>query len=316
MILPEDFSSHERTERNLDALKRYRIEEITGPGAAFDQAYAALWEEFGLRGELELPEVLLGELKGRPANKNLQVGYHLMSFFEGKQLVGVRDVFSVLDSERKSCYVLLSHSLVLPPWRRSGVGALIRAAPAAIGRRALAQADYSQGELLLMAEMDPLDPASDPTMIRLLAYGGAGYRVIPPQVLPYVQPDFSGWQRARRDPHPLPLMIVYRWVGHEQEPALPGWLGQLLADGIDEIHRQDNPEDTQARRENMQPFLDKNEAFSSITVHRGRLSDLSPILKANALPLFSIRLGGTEGAPSGDATLQLEQLLQKWGYPT
>ena len=303
-----DISPRERGPRVIEALHRFTIREVTDSGPLFEMAYQALWDEFGARGELEVPEVLLRELTGRD---NPHFSYHLLTFWEGDQLAAVRDLFVVLVPDVGG-YVLLSHSLVIPRFRRSGVGALIRGAPVSIGRRQLQRAGIS-GDLLLMAEMDPLDPNTDATMIRLLAYGNAGFRVIPPQILPYVQPDFSGWVSAGREPAPIPLMLVVRWVDHEEETALPAPIIRLLTDGIDEVHHLDYPEDTKVRRANMAPFLEHRAVFPTLEIRRDQLQLLSPILRTNAMPLFSRRLGGTEGQPIGDSAVQLQGLIEKWG---
>lgn len=313
-LQPEDIAAPERNERSLEALQRFRIVEVTGPGEEFDRAYSLLWEEFGARGELEKPEVLLREMAGRPSKPGVVFSYHLLNFYEGDRIAGIRDVFAVCFPERRFCYVLLSHSLVLPPWRRSGLGALIRAAPAAAGRRAVRQVGIpeNESEILLMAEMDPVNPQVDATVIRLLAYGTNGYRVVPPQWLPYIQPDFSGWKADGRTPKPVPLMIVFRRVGREKEEWLPRQLALSLFDGVDEVHRPDSPEDVAERRAFAMRTLGEREHVPTIQVDRRALHRLEPILRSNALPLFSERLGGTAGQPVGDAQVELQELISKW----
>ncbi|HND29574.1 MAG TPA: hypothetical protein PKY30_08160 [Myxococcota bacterium] len=311
-LFAEDFSPPER-QRGLDAMRSYTGHLIEGPGPEFDQAYAALWEEFGEKGELENRAVLLDDLKGpRPRNGGV-VRYHLMTFHEGERLVGIRDVFSVCFPDRKFCYVLLSHSLVLPAWRRSGVATLIRAAPAAAARRALQEEGAALDcDRLLMAEMDPIDPHSDPTVIRVLAYGKAGFRMIAPDWLPYVQPDFSDWKVQNRAPRPIPMVPVLRWVGHEEAEALPAQMIRGLLDGIDAIHLKDYPEDVAVRRANADRVWAGRSPVPTIGVDPRALGRLAPLLRAAAVPQFSLRLGGSGGEPVGNASKELEELLAKW----
>lgn len=311
-LLPEDFAPPER-ERGLEAQGTYTGHLVEGPGAEFDQAYDALWEEFGERGELENRAVLLDDLKGPRGRNGGVVRYHLMTFHEGQRLAGIRDVFSVCFPDRKFCYVLLSHSLVLPAWRRSGVATLIRAAPAAAARHALQEegADLDS-DRLLMAEMDPIDPRSDPTVIRVLAYGKAGFRILAPEWLPYVQPDFSDWKVQNREPRPIPMVPVLRWVGHEDVEALPATLIRGLLDGIDAIHLKDYPEDAALRRANADRVWAGRAPVPTIVVDPKALERLAPLLRAATLPQFSQRLGGSGGVSVGDASKELEELLAKW----
>lgn len=315
LVLHEtDIAPPERNERSRAALARFRIVEVTGPGAEFDASYAALWEEFGERGELEKREVLLRELEGRPRPDGLLFRYHLLNFYDGELLAAVRDVFSVCWPDRKFCYVLLSHSLVLPPWRRSGLAALVRAAPAAAGRRVVQEAGLNEEEteIILMAEMDPVNPAVDATVVRLLAYGTNGYRIVPPQWFPYIQPDFSGWVQAGRDPKPVPLLVVFRRLGKEHLETLPRQLAHWMLDAIDEVHRPDSPEDVEVRRRLVLEVLGERDPLPTILVDRRALHRLEPVLRAHALPLFPVRHGGTSGEAVGDAQTQLQELLSKW----
>src|SRR5262249_21305267 len=124
-----------------------------------------------------------------------------------------------------------SHTFVVPAHRRSGLGALLRAAPVTLGKRALADADHTPAasDLVLAAEMEPVRSGALDTVTRLVVYGRAGFSVLPPRVLPYCQPDFRDLAALRAaDPsveaRPLPLLAVVRWIGHEGATALPARL--------------------------------------------------------------------------------------------
>jgi hypothetical protein len=94
--------------------------------------------------------------------------------WDGDQLAGVRDDFTAVDVEHGRAVAFMSHSLVLPVWRRTGLATLLRALPAAHARddaRALC-ADVT--ERMLLAEMEMMEPHRHETLVRLLAYGKAG----------------------------------------------------------------------------------------------------------------------------------------------
>lgn len=313
-----DLAPLERTPRNDEALARFQILRLTGPGPLFDTAYQHLWDEFGGRGEIEPHDVLLRDMMGAEIASQGKLSYRMVVFFDGDpaegRIAAIRDVFISLFPERNFAYVLLSHSLVLPAWRRSGIGSLIRAVPAVLGQEAMIAAgmDPAQCDLALMAEMDPIDPNSDPTVVRLLAYTGSGFRVVPAQRLPYVQPDFSGWKAAGRDPKPIPLSMVVRWVGHEHEHQLPQRVLVGIFDGIDRIHNVDYPEDVFERRKLATPGLEIPEPAASLILDRRALHLARPLLRSNMLPLFPHRLGGSGGESVGDADVELEGLIRKW----
>jgi hypothetical protein len=143
----------------------------------------------------------------------------------------VRDCHTVLDPSSGVCVVYLAHTFVVPAHRRSGLGALLRAAPVTLGKRALAEAGQAPGaaEVLLAAEMEPVRRGAADTVARLVAYGRAGFAVVHPACLPYQQPDFRDLAALRAaDPsveaRPLPLLAVVRRIGHHDATALPARL--------------------------------------------------------------------------------------------
>jgi GNAT superfamily N-acetyltransferase len=185
----------------------------------FDHAYGALAAEFGPRGELERREVL---------ERWLDAGstYHLLIARDAAgSLAGVRDCHVILDAGARVVIAYLAHALVLPPYRRSGLGGLLRAAPIALARKVLHQAGLGAGDVdvVLAAEMEHPVAGDSASIVRLIAYGKEGFAAIDPAQLPYLQPDFRDLATlpAGSSPAPLPLLAVVRWLGHEGEELLP-----------------------------------------------------------------------------------------------
>jgi hypothetical protein len=209
------------------ALGRYRLERVAAPGPAFDEAWGALDAEFGPRGEIERRPSVLNMLawSGRRLSalddgRELLWDYHLLAARdEHGALAGARDCHVTVDGLAGECVVYLAHTLVLPAHRRAGLASLFRAAPVTIGRRAA-----RGGDVLLAAEMEPWDPQAEDTLVRLIAYGRAGFRVVPPAALPYCQPDFRDLDALGAAARPIPLLSVVRWLGHDDDATLPARL--------------------------------------------------------------------------------------------
>lgn len=249
MIGPNDVPATDGGAKVEAALRRFALEEAAD-GAAFDVGYRALDAVFGPRGENERREVLetwftgpRSPPEGWPAR--VRVSYHLVlarDLERGGELAGVRDAFVVLDAPARRCVSLLSHVLVLPPYRRSGLAALLRAAPIGLCRRAAAEAglDPAAVEITLFGEMEPVAPEEPDTVVRLLAYGRAGFWVIPPAIFPYLQPDFRDLAALGAEAQPLPLLAVVRQVGDEARPDLPRARAEACLRHIHAIHACDN----------------------------------------------------------------------------
>jgi GNAT superfamily N-acetyltransferase len=214
----------------------YRIEAVeSSKSPDFDEAYGALAAEFAPRGELERREVVARWLdEPRSGQELLQRTYHLLvARDEHGALAGVRDFHVVWDPREGVAIVYLAHVLVLPAYRRSGLGARFRSAPVAIARRVLGDAglDASKVDILLAAEMEPASRADEASIVRLIAYGKDGFAAIAPAVLPYRQPDFrdlDGVLASGGEPRPIPLLAVVRFLGHEGEPTLPSRLARAF----------------------------------------------------------------------------------------
>jgi GNAT superfamily N-acetyltransferase len=222
LVDPADLdATDDKAREALAGYRMVRIEGAADPG--FDGVWSALRDEFAPRGEIERTAVAKQWLSWgeRELDDGLAWRYHLLGAYdEHGKLAGARDCHTSVDAAAGLCVVYLAHTLVLPAHRRRGLAALLRAAPITLGRRALVDAAIAGADVLLAAEMEPFVAADDDTRIRLVSYGRAGFGVIPPEVLPYCQPDFRDLG-SDQPPKPLPLLPVVRWLAHEGEGRLP-----------------------------------------------------------------------------------------------
>ncbi len=183
----------------------------------FETAYAALWREFGAAHEIETREVLAARM--REAGR---LRYEILLARRGTEIAAVRDHTAI------ACHggiiVHLSHLLVAPEWRRSGLAGWMRAAPILTAREIAAATGTPGCTVTLVGEME-YDDGSDPRKaLRLLAYERAGYLKIDPQTVRYHQPDFRPPEMidASGGAQPLPFHLIIRRVGNEHEHSIPG----------------------------------------------------------------------------------------------
>jgi GNAT superfamily N-acetyltransferase len=174
----------------------YVIRPITG-GPEVDEAYAVLDAWFGVRAELERREVIdrwLAHPDGLTVD-GIRMRYHLLvARTPAGELAGVRDCYVTVDPARRQCVVYLAHAFVTQPHRRSGLAQRLREVPIELARADLAEWDLADCALILGVEQEFADPAAEDTLIRLVAYGRAGFKAIAPAI-PALRP--GGLQRCR-----------------------------------------------------------------------------------------------------------------------
>ncbi|WP_437967631.1 hypothetical protein WMF04_50220 [Sorangium sp. So ce260] len=322
----------EGPEKVARAIARYSLEEARD-SAAFDEGYGALDAFFGPKGELERREVLAAWLAGVHTDRAAPIvaTYHMLLARgvddDDGRLAGVRDVYITLDRAARRCVALLSHALVLPEHRRSGLAALLRAAPVALARRALAEAglggaglggaggDAGGAEVLLAAEMEAVDPGDRDTAVRLFAYGRAGFSVIPPAVLPYAQPDFRDTAALGVAPVPLPLVAVVRQVGEEERGDISRGGAAAFLRHYQAVHaREVDPAHLVPIRENALGRLDAfpGERVPLMRIPRGpaEIAGFAPLLRSAVMPLYPPAWRGK--APLDDPARELERLSAAW----
>lgn len=315
MIEPHDLAELER-DRGLSALARVTLTEVRDPDdVEFIDAYEALDGFFGPRGELEDRRTLAEFLRQDRLvyGDDLEGRYHLVVARAGGRLVGVRDCYVDLDLRAGACVVALSHCYVAPAWRRSGLAAVLRAVPRALARRAAAARGGPPLPTLLVTEMEPADPARPDTIIRLLAYGRAGFGVLDPARARYSQVEFRDIPDAGHTA--IPLLALARPLDPSTR-TLPVSLVASFLRLFYTCHRGFVP----AAR------VEPSESLACTSLHgtdapvrllplptgRDTLARLAPLVRGAVLPLYPAGLRGPDPT-YGEAHQELARIFAAWG---
>jgi hypothetical protein len=196
----------------------------------FTRAYHFLWKEFGEKGELEQQAVLAQRFEWDPSKpvNNCALLYEMLVLRSGNDIAAVRDHTAIVPLDRHkepAGYVHLSHVLVAPAWRRTGLTGWLRAWPILTARDCLMRARLPEdAPLTLIAEMEPPESEYNNRFVRLRAYERAGFMKVDPAVVDYLQPDFRNPAEidANGGPQPLPMTLIIRRVKRESETAISG----------------------------------------------------------------------------------------------
>lgn len=210
-----------------------RVERIrSAQHPLFDRVYERLWAEFGHKGEMEKRAVIAQRLTWdprQPINHHALL-YEMLAVLRGDEIVGLRDHTAIVPcppqrhAQPGQVIVHLSHIVVEAPLRGGGLSAWLRAFPLQAGRECAAAAgEPERDRLTLVAEMEHSDGLTRDVMARLRSYDRAGFRKLDPDAVRYVQPDFRPpAQIDASSVQPVPLALVVRRVGREDEAVLPG----------------------------------------------------------------------------------------------
>jgi GNAT superfamily N-acetyltransferase len=228
----------EAATRDWTQLRVRRIRDVTDPD--FAMAYDRLFTEFGPRGEMETRSVIRDRLAWDPARPvgRAALAYELLVLRSGGEIAALRDHTAVmrLDASGASpapLVVHLSHAFVEPARRGQGLAAWLRALPLQTARRCAAAAGSVKAPIILVAEMEAPDPSRPERMPRLRSYERAGFQKVDPAAAPYAQPDFRTVEAtAGALRPPIPLALVLRRVGRENEPAMPAAELAAVVDAI------------------------------------------------------------------------------------
>jgi len=193
----------------------------------FENAFGALWNEFGAAGEMEQASVIAERMKWNPSQMldGASLLYAMQLITRDGEFVAVRDHTAILLANEPGAIVHLSHNLVAPAWRRSGVAGWLRALPVSTAREALAVAGrLLDAPITLVGEMEHFNPSHAATGIRLTAYEKAGYKMVDPELVDYWQPDFRDPRIIDQEngPKPIPLCLMLRRIGREQAAFVSG----------------------------------------------------------------------------------------------
>ncbi len=204
------------------------LHRITSPeDPFFSQAFGALSAEFGDAGEMEQDSVIARRMQWLPEQmiNGASMQYALQLVTRRGEFVAVRDHTVIILESEPGAVVHLSHNLVAPEWRRSGIAGWMRALPVATAMDSIQTLRLpSASPVTLVGEMEHFDPTRSATLVRLTAYEKAGFKMVDPELVSYLQPDFR--DPAEIDissgPQPLPLTLMLRRMGREAEGFVSG----------------------------------------------------------------------------------------------
>ncbi|MGB8170603.1 MAG: hypothetical protein WCF18_24075 [Chthoniobacteraceae bacterium] len=225
-FIPADLAPGDAKSAEFDTA---RVDVVCVPAREdprFEFAYARLWEQFGASDEIETREVLGRRLAWDAAQPRdgFAMRYDLLLLRDGAgAFVAARDHTAIANGSQ--VVVHLSHALVDPAWRRSGLAGWLRALPLQTARTCLERAGLSpELPITLCAEMEYPDGKDEARAIRLRAYERSGYKKIDPAVIDYHQPDFRPQEviDATGGPRPLRFQLIVRRVGRESEEVISG----------------------------------------------------------------------------------------------
>ncbi len=294
------------------AARRFTLEPVTERGQ-FEEGFALLDLQFGALGEMEREPVLTewfdrGSLS--PPDAAIHAQYHmLLARDEHGTIAAVRDLWVTTDRAANRVLVVLSHSLVLPPYRRSGLASLLRAVPVALARRALPDA-----AVMVCAEMDMVRPDDRDSVVRLMAYGRAGFQAIPPDVIGYAQPPFGEWTD---DARPIPMLAIVRPIGSENAATLPLESARAFVahyHAVQDCHC--DPRQMAAVRANIERAFaahpDDPITLAPLPRHPAERELVRPLLRSVAARSYPEAWRGD--APLGDPETDLEALALHWAH--
>ncbi len=200
------------------SLRLVSVQQASQP--EFLLGYEQLRREFGEKNELEMRSVLEKRLSWNPAGlrKNGFSLHYEMIWVESKgKFIAVRDHTAIVSATE--AVVHLSHILVDPEWRRSGIAGWLRAWPVRWAREVM------RGEakpVTLVAEMEPLAVDHPERFPRLASIEKSGYSKV--AGISYHQPDFRTPEiiDAEGIVRSLPMSLIIRSVGNESAKQVSG----------------------------------------------------------------------------------------------
>ena len=230
VFTPSDLAPGDAKSAALDvsSFQFDRIRSIDDP--LFEMTHAALWAEFGAKNEMERRETLALRFALAP-----QILYELILVRRGGEFIGARDHTAILSRDCAQAVVHLSHNLLAPAARRTGLGGWMRAFPIQTARECLAG---KSAPITLVAEMEHDDGSDPQRAIRLRAYEKAGFVKIDPRFVDFHQPDFRAPAEidASGGPQPVRFQLVIRRVAREHEPAIRGGEIRALVQSLYDIY--------------------------------------------------------------------------------
>ena len=242
-FIPADLAGGDVRALALDARDFELTRIVSGDAPLFEMGYERLWKEFGPLNEMESREVILRRLGWFPAfnSGRCWLRYEMLLLCKQEQFVAARDHTAIIATSGgiPHAVVHMSHVLVEPAWRRTGVAGWLRAWPIQTARACLQAAGFSvTSPITLVAEMEHPNRGYPERLIRLQAYEKAGFKKVDPTQVNYLQPDFRSPEAidASGGPRPLPFGLVVRRVGREQEQSIDGGEVRQLVEALYEMY--------------------------------------------------------------------------------
>ena len=209
--------------------QKFEIAQVTSEkDPLFELVYSQLWEEFGTKGELEQREVLANRMSWDSRQRKLgySLGYEMVVVLNQGSFVAARDHTAIVQFEPiPEVFVHLSHVLIRPEYRGTGMIGGLRSWPIQKARSCLAAAGLPlDSPVTLIAEMESWDRRSLDQIVRLRSYQKAGFRMVDPGSVEYLQPDFRSAAEIDFDggAKPLALRLIIRRVNREKESEIKG----------------------------------------------------------------------------------------------
>ena len=217
---PADLAPGDKKSAHADMsrVELHRIASADDP--LFGMAFGALWAEFGHSGEIESAEILAGRL----LRESPDMRYEMILLTSGGKFAAACDHTVIVRADQPGALVHISHNLVAPHWRRTGLAGWLRALSVSSARNVLAAQGRQEFPITVIGEVEYLDHSHAGNVGRLHAYEKAGYKKIDPARVRYFQPDFRAADQIALGggPVPLPLCLVIRRVGHEDVDFITG----------------------------------------------------------------------------------------------
>src|SRR6185436_4732110 len=161
-FLAADLAPGERKALELDCSELELRRICSETDSLFDVAYDHLWNEFGSKNEMESRPVIAHRLGLHPATQldGYWLRYEIIMVRHRTRFVAVRDHTAIVSDRRPSrAIVHLSHVLIEPGWRRTGLAGWLRAWPLQTARACLAAAGHAvNSPITLVAEMEHPEP--------------------------------------------------------------------------------------------------------------------------------------------------------------
>lgn len=217
---------------------RLRVERVRSQEQPlFREAYERLWRTFGAAGGMERGRVITARFAWDPARpvENHSLLYEMLVVRSGEEIVAVRDHTAIVPHRdpNEPVIVHLSHNLVEPPLRGSGLAGWLRAFPIQVARECAARAGTDSTAFTLVAEMAEPQSKGRAENAALRSYGRAGFLKIDPDIVSYCQPDFRAAEEIERTSlRPVPFALVIRRVGREAEQSIASAEVRAIVTGL------------------------------------------------------------------------------------